>query len=57
MKVEKDIEKEFLSILEQNIGIIVKIVNVYAQNEQDREDLISDIIFMLWKSFPKFKGE
>ena len=55
--MKKEIEKEFLSILEQNIGIIIKITNVYTHNEQDREDLMSDIIFELWKSFPGFKGD
>jgi len=50
-------EKEFLLILEQSIGVIIKIVNVYAHNKQDRKDLMSDIVFELWKSYPKFKGD
>jgi len=50
-------EKEFLSMLEQSISIIVKIVNVYAYNSQDRKDLMSEIVFELWKSYPKFKGD
>ena len=50
-------EKEFLSMLEQHISILVKIANVYAHNSQDRKDLMSDIVFELWKSFPKFKGD
>ncbi len=50
-------EKEFLSMLEQYISILVKIVNVYAHNNQDRKDLMSDIVFELWKSYPKFKGD
>lgn len=50
-------EKEFLSVLEQNIGIIIRIVNVYAHNTPDRKDLMSDIVFELWKSYPKFRGE
>ena len=49
-------EKEFLSMLEQYISIIVKIVNVYTYNSQDKKDLMSDIIFELWKSYPKFRG-
>ena len=55
--MKKATEKEFLSILEQYISIIVKIVNVYAYNTSDREDLMSDIVFELWKSYPKFRGE
>lgn len=55
--MEKATEKEFLSVLEQYISIIVKIVNVYAHNSQDRKELMSDIVFELWKSYPKFKGK
>lgn len=54
--MKETLEKEFLSILEQYISIIVKIVNVYTYNAQDKKDLMSDIIFELWKSYPKFKG-
>jgi len=43
-------------MLEQNISIIIKISNVYTNTDQDRKELISDIIFELWKSFSKFKG-
>lgn len=56
MKENNDTENEFLSMLEQNIGIIIKISNVYTYTTQDRKELISDIIFELWKSYPKFKG-
>lgn len=55
MKEEK--ENEFLTLLEQNMCIIVKICRVYAFTTHDREELTSDIIFELWKSYPKFQGE
>jgi RNA polymerase sigma factor (sigma-70 family) len=47
----------FLKILEKNIGIIIKISRVYAKIEQDKEDLINDIILELWKSFKTFRGD
>lgn len=50
-------EKEFLSIIEQYIGIIVKIVNIYTCNTEDKKDLMSDIVFELWKSYSKFRGD
>ena len=50
-------EKEFLLMLEQYIGIIIKITNVYTYSTQDRKDLMSDIVYELWKSYPKFKGD
>lgn len=52
----KDIKEEFLDILERNIGIVIKISRAYTKVEQDREDLINDITFQLWKSFSNFKS-
>jgi RNA polymerase sigma-70 factor (ECF subfamily) len=52
-----DNKEQFLNILEKNVGIIIKISRVYAKIEQDREDLINDIILELWKSFKSFKGD
>jgi RNA polymerase sigma-70 factor (ECF subfamily) len=52
-----DIKEQFLDILEKNIGIIIKISRVYTKIEQDREDLINDIILELWKSFRNFNGD
>lgn len=48
---------DFLSALESNISILIKIARVYAYTTHDRKDLINDIILELWKSYPKFKGD
>ena len=50
-------ETDFLSALESNISILIKIARVYAYTTQDRKDLVNDIILELWKSYPKFKGD
>lgn len=55
--MKENSEKEFLSVLEQHLNMVVKIVNVYAYNNEDRKELMSDIVFELWKSYPKFRGE
>jgi len=49
-------EEPFLNLIDRNIGILIKISNFYAHTKHDREDLINDIVFELWKSFDKFKG-
>lgn len=54
--MNKVTENEFLSVLEEYISIIIKIAYVYSFNNQDRKDLMSDIIFELWKSFPKYRN-
>ncbi len=55
--MKEGIEKEFLSMLERHISILVKIVNVYTHTADDRKDLMSDIVYELWKSYPRFRGE
>ena len=49
-------EKGFLKIIQDNEGLLYKIINAYCDNADDREDLYQEIIFQLGKSFPKFKG-
>lgn len=53
---EDKMKEKFLDVLEKNIGIIIKISRVYTKVEQDKEDLINDITFELWKSFRNFNG-
>jgi RNA polymerase sigma-70 factor (ECF subfamily) len=48
---------QFLDIFEKNIGIIIKIARAYSKTLHDREDLINDITFELWKSYGRFKGD
>ena len=51
-----EIEKSeiFLSGIEANKGIIYKVVNAYCKNEEDRKDLVQEIIIQLWKSFDTY---
>lgn len=49
-------EKEFLGLIEQHSGVLYKVSRMYMDTEVDQEDLRQDIIFQLWKSIDKFKG-
>lgn len=49
-------EKEFLSMIEGNQGIIHKICRIYRDRQEDREDLFQEVIFQLWRSYPSFNG-
>lgn len=48
--------ERFISLLEEHVGIVLKISKAYTGTVQDREDLINDITYEMWKSFPNFKG-
>lgn len=46
---------EFLDHTLPNQGIIFKVVNIYADNKEDKEDLLQEIWLQLWLSFPRFR--
>jgi RNA polymerase sigma-70 factor (ECF subfamily) len=54
---KKILEEEFLKVLEQNTGIVVKIAKAYTNTTPDREDLMNDTVLQLWQSFDTFKGQ
>jgi RNA polymerase sigma-70 factor (ECF subfamily) len=51
-------ETSFLANLNQNIGIVHRVCHTYFHHDPlQREDLFQDIMYQLWKSYPRFKGE
>jgi RNA polymerase sigma factor (sigma-70 family) len=49
-------EELFLSVIEQNKGIIYKIANSFKKDEEDKKDLVQEIIFQLWRAFASYDG-
>lgn len=47
-------EKLFLDVIEQHKGIIYKIAKSFKKDEEDKNDLVQEIIFQLWRAFPGF---
>jgi RNA polymerase sigma factor (sigma-70 family) len=47
----------FLSVIEANRGIIYKVAHLYCKNEEDKKDLIQEIIVQLWRSFDKYNEQ
>ncbi len=47
-------EKLFIEFLEDYKNLIFKVSNIYCRLEEDRKDLIQEIILQLWKAFPKY---
>lgn len=44
----------FLNVIESNKGILYKVANSYCRNNEDRKDLIQEIILQLWKSYDNY---
>jgi len=49
-------EKSYLRKIEEHKGIILKVVNLYADDLEDRKDLYQEIILQSWSAYPRFEG-
>ena len=45
----------FIQAIQENERLIYKVASFYTDNREDREDLVQEIIYNLWKSFETFK--
>ena len=50
-----DKKKIFIAAIQQNEGLIYKVAAFYTNNKDDRDDVVQEIIYSLWKSFDSFK--
>ncbi len=50
-------KKEFMDILSAYQGILHKVNLVYFRNASDREDNFQEIVYQLWRSYPKLKNK
>ncbi len=53
----KEQKKNFVRLIEQHQALIHHICTVYYPQEEDRKDIVQDIILQLWKAYPNFRGE
>lgn len=49
-------EKEFIKIISDHQGIILKVCRMYCHDRTDSEDLFQEIVLQLWRSYPKYNG-
>lgn len=45
----------FLTVIESNKGILYKVANAYCKDDEDRKDLVQEIILQLWKAFENYR--
>lgn len=51
------VKTEFLQLTMPHQGIIFKVVNIYADHKEDKDDLLQEIWLQLWLAYPRFKAE
>jgi len=49
-------EQEFIRLMNENMGIAHKVASIYYPDMNDREDIIQEMMYQLWKAFPGFAG-
>jgi RNA polymerase sigma-70 factor, ECF subfamily len=54
---ESRLEEPFLALLNAHLGVIHRISRTYATGSVDRQDLFQEIVYQLWRSFPRYRRE
>lgn len=47
----------FNKIIEQHKGILFKVARTYCSNDEDRQDLIQEIMIQIWQSLHKYNDQ
>ncbi|MCA5004146.1 RNA polymerase sigma factor [Sphingobacterium bovistauri] len=55
--MNKEIENEFTTLLEQHQNILHKICKLYTSDVDSHKDLFQEMVIQIWKSYPSFKGD
>ena len=53
----KETEKQFLDMMAAQKHIVYKVCYVYANDEEELNDLFQEVVLNLWKSFPRYRGD
>lgn len=53
--MSKDLKDKYVELIQQNEGIIHKVISLHIDDTEDKKDLFQEILLQAWKSFPKFE--
>jgi RNA polymerase sigma-70 factor (ECF subfamily) len=54
---EKEQKQHFQNIIEQHKGILHKVARAYCPNEDDRQDLIQEMMIQVWLSIYRYNNQ
>jgi RNA polymerase sigma factor (sigma-70 family) len=54
---EKEQKQHFQNIIEQHKGILHKVARAYCPNEDDRQDLIQEMMIQVWLSIHRYNNQ
>ncbi|TDX00620.1 RNA polymerase sigma factor [Dinghuibacter silviterrae] len=55
--MNNDKETAFLQQIETHKGMLYKVCRLYQDREEDRQDLLQEIVLQLWVSYDSFRGD
>lgn len=55
--MNKELEIEFVTLLEQHQNILHKICKLYTVDMDSHNDLFQEMVIQLWRAYPSFKGD
>ena len=53
----RDREQNLNDWLSRHKGLLIKVARSFAQSVHDRDDLLQEIVFQVWKSIPGYKPD
>lgn len=54
MTSDTELSQKFQQIIEQHKGILFKVVRTYCHNDEDRQDIMQEMMIQIWKSLPRY---
>lgn len=55
--MSKDLENKFTALIQQHAGIIHKVVGLYIDIKEDRQDALQEVMLQAWRSFKNYRGD
>jgi RNA polymerase sigma factor (sigma-70 family) len=50
------LDASFIQLINDNLGIAHKVCRIYFRDMDDREDVLQEMMYQLWRSYPNFDG-
>lgn len=57
MNDDNEMSRRFQVILDQHKGILFKVARTYCHDENDKEDLIQEMLIQIWKSIERYNDK
>ncbi len=57
MDSNQDLSAQFHEVITQHKGIFLKIARTYCRNEEDKQDLVQEMMIQVWRGLPRYNSK